>query len=195
MANGRCRLHGGASLKGLAAPGYRHGKRSKYLPTGLRAHYEAALNDSELTTMRDDLALLDARIGFLLERLGTGESQTRWSEARAAYGDLKAATGSKNVPAMLAALESLGGLLEQGTGDERDWSELLNTIERKRRVAATEVKRIVMKHHVLTEERAYELLRWVLTTVKTHVTDRTVLAAMALDFERVLAGGPPTRSV
>ena len=60
------------------------------------------------------------------------------------------------------------------------------TIERKRRVVVTEVKRAVMTHDVLTEERAYELLRWLLTTLKTHVTDRKILGAIATDFERVL---------
>jgi hypothetical protein len=30
MMNGRCRLHGGRSLRGIAHPNYKHGRRSKY---------------------------------------------------------------------------------------------------------------------------------------------------------------------
>jgi hypothetical protein len=29
MANGRCRVHGGTSLKGVASPSFKNGKRSK----------------------------------------------------------------------------------------------------------------------------------------------------------------------
>lgn len=31
MANGRCRMHGGLSLRGLASPRYKHGRYSKDL--------------------------------------------------------------------------------------------------------------------------------------------------------------------
>ena len=40
MENGRCRLHGGLSLFGLCHPNLIHGRRSKYLPHGLIAHFE-----------------------------------------------------------------------------------------------------------------------------------------------------------
>ena len=35
MPNGRCRMHGGASLALLAHPNYRHGLYSKYSPEGM----------------------------------------------------------------------------------------------------------------------------------------------------------------
>jgi hypothetical protein len=34
MANGRCRLHGGASLRGERSGRWKHGKYSKYRPEG-----------------------------------------------------------------------------------------------------------------------------------------------------------------
>ena len=32
MPNGRCRIHGGLSLGGIAHPNFKHGGRSKYFP-------------------------------------------------------------------------------------------------------------------------------------------------------------------
>ena len=32
MPNGRCRIHGGLSLGGIAHPNFKHGRRSKYFP-------------------------------------------------------------------------------------------------------------------------------------------------------------------
>src|SRR5262245_53115189 len=52
--NGRCRVHGGLSLAGVASPSYKHGKRSRYmrdLPRELRAGYRAALQDEELASL------------------------------------------------------------------------------------------------------------------------------------------------
>ena len=40
MRNGRCRQHGGMSLRGLSHPNTKHGRRSKYLPHGLIAEVE-----------------------------------------------------------------------------------------------------------------------------------------------------------
>lgn len=71
MPNGRCRFHGGMSLVGPAHPGYKHGRRSILLKDikGLGEHYERALADPDLLNLTDEIALTDARIGQLLEKV------------------------------------------------------------------------------------------------------------------------------
>jgi hypothetical protein len=39
MANGRCALHGGKSLRGIASPQFRHGRYSTLLPLHLAERY------------------------------------------------------------------------------------------------------------------------------------------------------------
>ncbi len=39
MANGRCRMHGGKSLCGIASPRFKHGRYSKYLVARLAGRY------------------------------------------------------------------------------------------------------------------------------------------------------------
>jgi hypothetical protein len=39
MANGRCRMHGGKSLHGIASPRFKHGRYSKYLFARLAGRY------------------------------------------------------------------------------------------------------------------------------------------------------------
>jgi hypothetical protein len=93
MPNGRCRLHGGATPGGAASPHFRHGKRSRYLKLlsgDLRAGFRAALNDEQLLSLREEVALLTARTMQLLERLRTEEGAAReatWSELRACILD------------------------------------------------------------------------------------------------------------
>lgn len=50
MENGRCRIHGGKSLKGVESPTFKHGRYSKHLPQAIR--------DKLLTADDDPLDLL-----------------------------------------------------------------------------------------------------------------------------------------
>lgn len=60
-ANGRCRMHGGATPAGLASPHFRTGRWSKHLPAkSLGRGFEAAYNDRTLMQLRQDAALVDA---------------------------------------------------------------------------------------------------------------------------------------
>src|SRR5215203_1430601 len=79
MKNGRCRMHGGASLKGTDLPQFRHGRYSKSLPDKLAGRYEEALSDEERHDLRDEIALAEAKIFDLLLGMKRGE----FDEARA----------------------------------------------------------------------------------------------------------------
>lgn len=69
--NGRCRVHGGATPAGPASVHFKHGRHSKLLKDikGLNAHYERALADPDLLNLDAEIALIDARIGQLLEKV------------------------------------------------------------------------------------------------------------------------------
>ena len=76
----KCRLHGGRSRRGLAAPAWKDGRYSKTLPADLADTYERARTDPELLALRDELALVDVRLMSLLERLAEGETSTGWAK-------------------------------------------------------------------------------------------------------------------
>jgi len=50
----------------VASPHFRHGRWSKDLPIQLAQRYEAARQDEELLSLRDEIALVDAQIGAAL---------------------------------------------------------------------------------------------------------------------------------
>lgn len=66
MQNGRCRMHGGKTPKGVNLPHFKHGRYSTYLPNGLKAAYLEAVKDAEFTQQRDSIALIDAMINTIL---------------------------------------------------------------------------------------------------------------------------------
>lgn len=75
-----CYHHGGKTPSGIAAPSFRTGRYSKHLPTRLLATYEDAKRDPNLLVLQDELALVDARISFLLSN--PNQSEDTWEEIR-----------------------------------------------------------------------------------------------------------------
>jgi hypothetical protein len=74
-----CRFHGGKVPRGPALPQFRHGRYSRFLPSRLAATYQTAAKDPELLSLRRELALVDARLDDLLQRVDTGESGALWA--------------------------------------------------------------------------------------------------------------------
>jgi hypothetical protein len=65
-----CRVHGGKSLRGSQAGGFKTGRYSKVLPVRLSARYDELLqNDTEIMDMRTRAVLLETRLTELLTQL------------------------------------------------------------------------------------------------------------------------------
>src|SRR5215204_1309703 len=79
MQNGRCRMHGGASLKGTDLPQFRSGRYSKSIPDRLVGRFREALADEERHDLRDEIALAEAKIDDLLSEMVRGESDEAWA--------------------------------------------------------------------------------------------------------------------
>lgn len=176
---------------GPAHPNWKHGRHSKFLPKGLAARYEVAARDPDLTSLRDEVVLVDVRIGQLLESLGQTGSGRLWKEARQKFDAFKGASGKgKNaVGAARLALQELDDVLAQGLTAAATWDELRETLDLRRRLSDSETKRLKDLHQMISIERAWALLRALLIVVKDHVTDRDALAAITDQFGR-LVGRP-----
>jgi hypothetical protein len=72
MANGRCRLHGGATPSGPASAQYRHGRYAAVFKGQLSAHFDQAVSDSNPLDLLPELAvqrtLLSQYIGKVSDR-------------------------------------------------------------------------------------------------------------------------------
>lgn len=141
MANGRCRIHGGATPGGFASPHFKTGRYSKVLPAALRDRYEQARGDEDLLSLRDELALVDARIGEVL----------------------------------------------QGKLDDTRWSEALGLIERRRKLAESEQRRLATLNQYVSIEQIYAFIGALGSILREHITDRRALAAVQRDLSGLLA--------
>lgn len=191
-ANGRCKLHGGAALKGMAAPSYSHGRYSKYMPAGLRDDYVALLNDPTLNQLRPEIALVAQMLDEKLAQLRAGESRDLWQkcvEALARYRSAleEQAFGYEPSPSPEALLSVLSTLIDDGLRTFDVFKEIQPILEQHRKLVETENKRIHQISQVLTTEQAVAFVRQLGDSVKRHVSNPKEVSAVLDDFTRVIA--------
>lgn len=77
----RCRLHGGATPRGVNSPHFKTGYLSAQLPARLMARMVAAMEDGDLHSLRKDIAFVSARVDETLQRLvDDHDASTTWQK-------------------------------------------------------------------------------------------------------------------
>ena len=203
MANGRCQMHGGKSLAGVASPTFKHGRYSQSLaaslPTPLRERFEAAMSDPELLSLRKYVALFDVRCAEAAEKLAAfdpGSYRTTllslWEEfARAntqridqddPRGEERRAAKAARITELLT---DIGKTIRDGADEESVWQEVFAAV--KDRMAATrdEQRRLNDLHPNLTVEQAFALAARLADSVRRVVQDRDVLSRISVARQAV----------
>lgn len=190
-----CHIHGGKTPKGIASPQTEHGRYSRHLPTRIAARYEQAASDGELLNLRHDIALVEARLIDVLDRVDSGESGRLWSELYASWEAFKRARALGKTDEMAEALHAHEQLLARGVSDYAAWHEVGALLDQKRKLAESERKRLVEMQQTITTEQALLFVSAVMDSVRRNVDDRNALAAISRDLERAsLSGGIPADS-
>lgn len=81
MQNGKCYMHGGAQPRGLASVTTREGRYSKYFPTAITDRARACVEDPELMSTREEIALCRSRIQGLGQLIAVGEGDAKTWDA------------------------------------------------------------------------------------------------------------------
>lgn len=183
----KCYHHGGKSPKGIASPHHKTGRYSKYLPGRLLDRYHEAAQDPELLNLREEIALLDARLSDLLTRVDTGEAGKAWHDAQGAQRKVAIAVKTGNTDKLLTGLDELEAALGAGVGDYQAWAEIQSILDQRRKLAESERKRLVDMQQIVTAEQAMLLVGALLDSVRRNVTDRSALTAIQADFVRLMS--------
>lgn len=182
MANGKCRVHGGATPSGVALPQTTTGRYSKHLPTRLAARYEEARDDPDLLALRDDIALLDTRLGEVVGNLNTGESKAAWKALAMLWGSFAAEWKDMPPDDMERSIEQIGAVVQRGLSEAYVWDEIRSLVKQRADLVANERQRMVQLQQMITSEQAMVLLASLVSTVKRHVRDRDALAAISAEL-------------
>jgi len=182
-----CRVHGGKSPSGLAHAGIKSGKYSKYLPGRLLERYLEARDDGELLALREEIAVIEARIADLLVRVDTGESGHIWRKLHDQTEMLKGALITRDVEKQNETINEMIRLIGRGRSDSAAWFDVLSSMEQLRKLKESERKRLVDMQQMITAQEATMLLIAVTDVIRKHISDRSVLSSISEDIRRLVA--------
>ena len=154
-------MHGGKSRGGVASPSFKNGRYSRYTPQQLLEHYTEILNDPRLLEMSDDLALFHTLITSALED---------WTKAEGAN-----TSGEMSDEA----------LWRKTRRRRREIGRMLLT---RAKLVLTETTRQASERQTLTVEQALAFATALADSVRSHVSDKDVLNAIAADINRITSG-------
>src|SRR5690606_21539012 len=94
-----CAMHGGKSPRGMESPNFKTGRYSKDAPSRLNARYVAGLEDPELCSLRDEIAMLDARTSELFKLVSISGAYQAIEDGRTEFAKIDALAVRGNVTA------------------------------------------------------------------------------------------------
>lgn len=181
-------MHGGSNatqeVVGTRNPAFKHGRYSKHLPTDLGDRYAEALASSDLLSLRDEVAVLEARISELLS--AAAPAREHWAAAGEAFAAMRRASAANDAAGMASAASRLDAALRAGSRAGAAWAEVAGLMDRKRRLARDEVRRLSTLGQTITAERAMVLVAALADSVMRNVTDMQARQRVRDDFARLV---------
>lgn len=136
----RCRLHGGGMQSGINHPTFKHGRYSRVLPKDLLAKYLAAAEDPELLSHQDELRLIDAHLGDLIEAINTCQQRNVTEEAIDAWGLFSKAKTTEDQTRGYQQLERLLG--SRSAEYPPTWGEVREVVDLRKKILQAETSRL-----------------------------------------------------
>jgi hypothetical protein len=187
-----CYIHGARTPTGFALPQTKTGRYSKVLPVRLAQRYEEAQANPRLLSVRDDLAVCEARLAELFGRLDTGESGALWQALRDTLDAFAVAQAAGNVAHMKQHLGTLRQLVSQGSADTAAWEEIMQLWDRRCRLVQTEIKTLVSLHQMVSTEQLMlyfgvitDAIQRIVTAHAEPACARTILGELSAEFFRL----------
>lgn len=186
----RCKLHGGKSLRGVEAPGFKHGRHSAYIPQRYLAVVEASLADPDLMSVRQDFALAEARTAELLQGIEQGSSL---EGARASFDTWSAVVSLlpkelRDHPAIATHREALRGALTAAKSEQTAWREIRNNQRVRARLVEVERRRQEQLGNMMPSEQVLTLMARLAVIVQRYVEDPKDRQSVAEEIMAIGAG-------
>lgn len=202
MANGRCRYHGGASLKGVDSPSYKTGRYSKYAPTQLIPLIDEAFRDPAMLSQRQEIALVTSRAESLMQQMESCPTGRTWNELRKLFQDWRTGEieakqcatagddmGEKRArERSTAACVALGRILDAGQSEFESWEQIGSLVEQRRKLVESERKRLVESQQVIALTQVQTILDALIRTIREHVVDGPTVLRIESGFSSILGG-------
>jgi hypothetical protein len=183
MPNGKCKVHGGMTPRGIASPQYKHGRYSKAdMPPALKARAQELLQDDDYLSLRENIAHHDAAIMQTLEGMERGEAGKLWEMLKADKGAMLQARIEGNQGKQANHLNSILALIDRGYKDYMARLELERQHLSRAKLVEAEGKRIERAQASVNVAQLTHIIIRMAEVVATHVTDDKAVQAITGEF-------------
>lgn len=184
-----CRFHGGKSLGGAASPLFKEGRYSQKFPPKIRDRYLAALADPDRADLTHEIALVDMRIGDLVESWQSGDIGAAMLEAQAEFRLFAKAIADDDQKEFQKRYSALGKVIDRGAimATSQTWERLHTMIELRRKLTETQNKKDQLLGFTL--EDANMLIVFLQTAIIRYVSNPKERAQLAAEIESFATQG------
>lgn len=181
-----CRYHGGKVKVGADAPQFKTGRYSKHLPKRLLAKYEQALKDPERLNLLDEIAVLDARVSDLFERLNAGDNEALVPQLTNGISVVAKAMRRRDWGEAMSVMVDLEKLANSPSADTEVWKEYWGLVDRRQRLVESERRRLVELRQYMNASEVTSLVMGIIGIITRHVRDATVLRDIHVELKELL---------
>lgn len=167
-----CKFHGGRTPTGQNHWNYKHGRYAKSAPQRYLRAIGAALQDPNLTSLRESIALVDARLVEELEGLDETASAETWKKLSELCPKLESAARESEDQDLASVAFKAVNLIRKGAEQESKWGDLLDTIERRARLSDRERTRERELKAYMTADQVVEFTTMLTQVVAELLQDR-----------------------
>jgi hypothetical protein len=133
-------------------------------------------------SLRDEIALVNARLADLIEREAAGESRARWRRLAAAYEQLVRQQGAGALECLVTVLESF----DEPVPPDEGWADLKPWFGLKRRLVQTEARRLAWQRDRVSVDQVRMWVGELSHIVLRHVEDAGARDAILRGFDDLL---------
>ncbi len=192
----RCRLHGGASLVGIASPSFVHGKYSGALSDSAAVMFASRADDPTLLSLRDDIALADVMlIELVTEAQAGGSSKANWETADeliTEYDRINAdekMSKDEKIIGIRTIMTELWALIRAGKAGIAHRKRVTDQMIVRKNLIESERKRMVEAGMMIDLVHARNVINAISHLVREHVHDPEALRKIADGIGRYVGSG------
>ena len=180
-----CIHHGGRAPKGGAHPGFKHGRRSKYMPSNLFEHFNNFVNDPKIAHHRKSIAQIDAMVEEAWEDYEEGGTPQLWRKLKTTWRKVEKARTEHDAAGLREAIDEVGRLIGRGAEQTQRMDRIVKLLDQRRKHANSELKRRLAEERTFTYEEAAAYYTALGESVWKHIIDPKVRKAIMNDIAAI----------
>lgn len=186
MENGRCRVHGGASKSGINHYNFKHGKYSKYLPSGMVDTVESLVRDPDYVRLREQIAILDVMTFDALQEWAAGGGGDMWKQLKARKDEYYRARALSDAKKMVAITMEIMEIIEAGYAKMAASKEVRETLEQRRKLTESERRLMVEERTMVPAPMVVALLRKIGESLARNVQSDAERSAVIAEVQEAM---------